>query len=109
MWRVGREGDQVLHLVWPAHTDIVVTLAFSPDERTLASGSFDGSVKLWDVERRALLWSGWHSKVTSWLAFSPDGALLASGAHDGTVRLWDAKLGTPLQDLPHPDPVISLA
>src|SRR5207253_4881517 len=48
--RVWREAGQTLHLDWQAHTDIVITLAFSPDERTLASGSFDGSVKLWDVE-----------------------------------------------------------
>src|SRR6184192_4616665 len=55
--RVWREAGQILHLVWQAHTDIVTSLAFSPDERTLASGSFDGSVKLWDVESGAALWS----------------------------------------------------
>jgi WD40 repeat protein/DNA-binding SARP family transcriptional activator len=109
VWRVGREGGQTLHLAWPAHTDLVVNLAFSPDERTLASGSFDGSVKLWDLESGALLWSGWQSKVISWLALSPDGGLLASGTVDGTVRLWEAQLGTPLQDLPHPGSAISLA
>jgi WD40 repeat protein/transcriptional regulator with XRE-family HTH domain len=107
--RVWREGGQILHRVWQAHTDFVTTLAFSPDGRALASGSFDSSVKLWDVESRALLWSGWHTKVPNCLAFSPDGSLLANGAHDATVQLWDAKLGTPLQDVPHPDPVISLA
>lgn len=107
--RVWREAGQILHLVWQAQTDIVITLAFSPDERTLASGSFDGSVKLWDVASGALLWSGWHTKGTNCLAFSPDGGLLASGGHDATVRLWDPKLGTLLQEVPHPGPVLSLA
>src|SRR3989454_6821829 len=95
--RVWREEGQILHLVWQAHTDIVTSLAFSPDERWLASGSLDSSVKLWDVESRALLWSGWQTKGIICLAFAPDGGLLASGEYGATVvRLWDAKLGTPL-------------
>ncbi|HYL42154.1 MAG TPA: WD40 repeat domain-containing protein [Ktedonobacteraceae bacterium] len=44
MWR---ENGHTLHLALQAHTDAVWVLAFSPDERTLASGSLDGSVKLW--------------------------------------------------------------
>ncbi len=107
--RVWCEAGQTLHLAWQAHTDMVWTLAFSPDERTLVSGSLDGSVKLWDVESRALLWSGRHTKGTTCLAFAPDGGLLASGGHDATVRLWDPKLGTPLEEVPHPGPVLALA
>src|SRR2546425_10632543 len=107
--RVWREAGQTLHLVWQAHTDMVWTLAFSPDERRLASGSLDNSVKLWDVASGVLLWSGWHTKGSICLAFAPDGSMLASGGLDATVRLWDAKLGTPLQDVPHPGPVFSLA
>src|SRR5436309_2311670 len=48
--RVWHEAGQTLHLAWQAHTDMVWTLAFSPDEHMLASGSLDGSVKLWQVE-----------------------------------------------------------
>src|SRR2546422_7736207 len=79
--RVWREAGQTLHLVWQAHTDMVTSIAFSPDERRLASGSLDNSVKLWDVGSCALLWSGWHTKGPTCLAFAPDGSLLASGAH----------------------------
>ncbi len=107
--RVWHEAGQTLHLGWRAHTDSVWGLAFSPDERTLASGSSDGSVKLWDVASGALLWSSWQTKGITCLALSPDGSLLASGGLDGTVRLWDPKLGTLLQEVPHPDPVIALA
>src|SRR5437660_5130089 len=107
--RVWREQGQTLHRAWQAHTNTTLALAFSPDEHTLASGSEDGSVKLWDVETGALLWSGWHTKVTLCLAFSPDGSLLASGSQDGSVRLWQASLGTPVEDIPHPGPVFSLS
>ena len=105
--RVWREEGKLLHLAWQAHTDTTFAFALSPDEHTLASGSMDGSVKLWDVERGALLWSGWHTQGTTCLAFSPDGRLLASGGLDATVRLWEASLGTPVEDIPHPGPVFS--
>ncbi len=107
--RLWREAGQTLHLVWPAHTDIVTSLAFSPDERLLASGSTDGSVKLWDVESGAALWSDWQTRITLCLAFAPNGGLLASGGLDATVRLWNPKLGTLLEEVPHPDPVSALA
>jgi WD40 repeat protein/transcriptional regulator with XRE-family HTH domain len=107
--RVWREGGKRLHLAWQAHTDMTFAFALSPDEHTLASGSVDGSVKLWDVESGALLCSGWHTQGTTCLAFSPDGSLLASGGSDATVRLWGASLGTPVEDIPHPGPVFALA
>jgi WD40 repeat protein/transcriptional regulator with XRE-family HTH domain len=107
--RVWREEGKRLHLAWQAHSDTTYALALSPDEHMLASGSNDGSVKLWDVESGVLLWSGWHTQGTWCLAFSPDGSLLASGGVDATVRLWDAKLGTLLEELPHSSTVVSLA
>ena len=106
--RVWREAGQILHLVWQAHTDIVITLAFSPDERMLASASFDGSVTLWEVESRALLWSGWHTKGINWLAFAPDGGLLASGSNDASVRLWDPLSGRQIETLSHPGSVFAV-
>ena len=107
--RVWREEGKLLHLAWQAHTDMTLALALSPDEHSLASGSVDGSVKLWDVESGVLLWSGWHTQGTWCLAFSADGNLLASGGSDAAVRIWDAKLGRPLEDIPHSGPVFSLA
>jgi WD40 repeat protein/transcriptional regulator with XRE-family HTH domain len=107
--RVWREEGQMLHQVWQAHTDQVHSIAFSPHERTLASGSLDGSVKLWEVDSGTLLWSSWQTKGTTCLAFAPDGRLLASGGLEATVRLWDPKLGTLLEEVPHPGPVFSLA
>ncbi len=88
--RVWREGGQRLHLAWQAHTDTVKSLAFSPDERTLATSSWDGAIKLWDLEGGTLLWTIWQTNNIYCIAFAPNGQMLASGGDDATIRLWDA-------------------
>jgi WD40 repeat protein/transcriptional regulator with XRE-family HTH domain len=107
--RVWEARSQTLHRVWQAHTGMVWSLAFDPVGRSLATGSHDGNIKLWDLERGALLWTGWHSNNINRVAFAPDGGLLASSGTDAAVRLWDPKQGTLIQTLPHPDPVCAIA
>ena len=71
-----------------------LSVTFSPDEQTLASGGWDDTIneytiRLWDVatgEHKQTL-QGHTSSVNS-IAFSPDGQTLASGSLDGTVLLW---------------------
>src|SRR5262249_28631367 len=104
--RVWEAGGLTLRHAWRAHTDMVWALTFSPDGRTLASGSWDGTVKLWDVASGALVWSGRHASHMHILAFAPDGRTLASSGPDASVRLWDVQGGMQLQTLPHPASVI---
>lgn len=102
-------GPGALHQIWLAHKALAWTLAFSPDGRILASGSWDGSVKLWNVATGALLWTGQHSSHVNRVAFAPDGRLLASCGQDATVRLWDAQSGQARQMLAHAQPVTVVA
>jgi WD40 repeat protein len=71
-----------------------VPIAFSPDGVSLASGTCDSLVRLWDVPTKSLrhVCSG-HSGAIYSVAYSPNGTLIASGSDDGTVRLWDAATG----------------
>jgi hypothetical protein len=87
------------------HTDTVEALAFSPDGRTLASGSRDKTVKLWAVSNgqdTATLRG--HTGYVSAVAFSPDGRVLASGGSGGVdraVKLWDLPTGKELASCLH--------
>ena len=108
--RVWREEGKLLHLAWQAHTDTIRALAFAPDGRTLATGSWDGSIKVWDIESGALLWTSWYRDNIECLAFSPNGRTLASGGGDGTVQFWDATSGIHRQTLSNQNgPVLALS
>ncbi|BCR89976.1 WD40 repeat domain-containing protein [Aspergillus chevalieri] len=76
------------------HSGSVLSVAFSADGQTVASGSGDRTIKLWDVtigeERRTL--KG-HSNCVWSVAFSPDWQTVASGSRDNTIRLWDVTTG----------------
>ena len=60
----------------------------------IASGSYDGTVRIWDAESgRELRMLMGHTSWVAGLAFSPDGRTIISSGSDGTVRFWDAASG----------------
>jgi WD40 repeat protein len=68
----------------------VSSMAFSPDNKMLAFGREDGTVKLWDVAKgKELFMVRGHTKKVTSLAFSADGQTLASSSWDKTLKLWD--------------------
>ncbi|HEY2304898.1 MAG TPA: helix-turn-helix domain-containing protein, partial [Streptosporangiaceae bacterium] len=85
--------------------------AFSRDGTTLATGSADGTVRVWDVatHRQITALTGPAGPVKA-VAFSPHGTTLATGSADGTVRLWDVATHRQITALTGPaGPVTSLA
>ncbi|MDJ0838709.1 MAG: protein kinase [Acidobacteriota bacterium] len=78
------------------HTDAVLGLDVSPDNRLLASASRDHTVRLWSIATNGLLrvLRGHHGAVVD-VAFSPDGSRLASASTDKTIRLWSVVTGEP--------------
>jgi WD40 repeat protein len=116
------------------HRDFITALSFSPDDTLLASASYDGTVKVWDVRpirepgpaddalARLRGQRKWDEKMPQlqftlkgpvavvWsVVFSADGKTLAAGYEDGSVVLWDPATGKEGTKLRHPAAVKSVA
>ena len=90
-WNV---ADGSLHLNLKGHKDAIYSLALSPDGKSLATGSYDQKIVLWDAQtgKEIKTLSG-HNGCIYGLAFRPDGKILASSSADRTVKLWDTSSG----------------
>ncbi len=92
--RIWSSNGTCLHAL-QGHTDQVYSITFNPNPRwqmqsLLASGSLDGTVRLWHVHNGTCLQTlATHSGGVWSVAFNPDGTLLASGSLDQTINLWD--------------------
>ncbi|MEE9159283.1 MAG: hypothetical protein V3U60_12955, partial [Gammaproteobacteria bacterium] len=67
----------------------VLTLAFSPDGKWLATAGGGNVIKLWDAKTASIKKTlNGHKDYVHGLAFSPDGARLASASRDRTIKIW---------------------
>ena len=64
-------------------------MAFSPDGKTVLTGSDDHSARLWDVSTGERLTTFPHEDVVRAVAFSPDGKTILTGSDDKAARLWN--------------------
>ena len=97
-------------LTLTGHTHKVSSVSFSPDDTTLASGSYDDTIRLWEVNTgRHLHTLTGHTGSVNSVSFSPDSSTLASASWR-EVRLWEINTGSHLRTLTgHTDEVISVS
>ena len=83
------------------HTDRVASVAFSPNEKRVVSGSHDKTVRIWDVETWKQVGEPLqgHTGMVRSVAFSPNGKRVVSGSYDTTIRIWDAEAAEELAKL----------
>ena len=76
------------------HTSCVRSLAFLQDGTSVVSGSYDNTIKLWDVQTGGIVktFHG-HTKEVYSVSISADCTIIASGSEDRTIRLWNIQTG----------------
>ena len=92
------------------HVQLVNCVAFSPDAQLLASGSFDGAVRLWAARTGKFVATlRGHVGAVYQVSWSGDARLIASGSKDSTLKVWDARTRKLREDLPgHADEVYAV-
>ncbi|KAJ8595715.1 WD40 repeat-like protein [Rhizopogon salebrosus TDB-379] len=80
---------------WKSDGRPVSSLAVSPDQTMVISGSGDGRLRLWNVKEGSVVGDPWegHSASVRCINWSPNTREVASGSQDGTIRRWNPNTG----------------
>ncbi|OCR01371.1 hypothetical protein BCD67_23240 [Oscillatoriales cyanobacterium USR001] len=82
------------------HSDLVRSVAISPDGQTLVSGSLDKTIKIWNLATGNLIRTlEGHSNSVFSVAISPDEQTLVSGSDDNTIKIWNLATGNLIRTL----------
>jgi WD40 repeat protein len=101
--------NQPFDTILSGHEGVVQTVEFSQDGKTLVSGGMDGTVRLWDVERRSGKVFFTSDEEINVVTFSPSGDELAVGSSDDTLYLLDARTAEVRQRIRPGGPVLAAA
>jgi WD40 repeat protein len=84
-------GEDIRSLPAQSHSDWnrIWSLKFSPDGKTIATGNYDKTIRLLDLQGNNLQTFSGHEEQVLDISFSPDGNILASASHDGSIKLWN--------------------
>ena len=82
------------------HTSKANSVAYSPDGKTIVTGSDDGTLKIWNAKTGLLIKTlAGHTDYVTSVAYSPDGKTIASGELGKTIKLWNAQTGELIRNL----------
>lgn len=108
LWEPAVSKKAILRMT--GHQQLINVVAFSPDGRYIASGSFDKSIKLWSGSSGKFITTlRGHVESVYQLSWSPDSRMLVSASKDSTLKVWDTKSQKLKFDLPgHADEVYAV-
>ncbi|KAH7338688.1 WD40-repeat-containing domain protein [Rhizoctonia solani] len=100
-------GTRAVPLVHKGHTGNVLSVAFAPDGKSVASCSWDKTIRIWDAYNSCLIGEPLtgHTGFVNSVSYSPLADIIVSGSGDETIRLWDTnthqQIGEPLKGHTH--------